>query len=139
MKNKLPQERRGGAVSPVALSLILYLFIVPMIATAHHGTNITYDASKPLEIKGTVTSFKFANPHIEILLDVKDEAGKVTNWNIEGPGVYTWSKAGWTRNSLKPGDQITATISPGRLGNPIGVATKIVTAAGKEFIVEAGK
>ncbi len=123
----------------VALSLALCLLAVPIIAAAHHGTNVTYDTSKTVVVKGAVTSFKFSNPHIEILVDVKDESGKVVSWNIEGPGVYTWSKAGWTRNSLKPGDQITATVNPGRTGTPIGVATKIVTAAGKEFVSEAGK
>ena len=123
----------------VALSIGLCILAVSIPAFAHHGTNITYDASKTVVIKGAVTSFKFSNPHIEILLDVKDETGKVVSWNVEGPGVYTWSKSGWTRNSLKPGDQITATVNPGRSGNPIGVATKVVTAAGKEFVSEAGK
>ena len=122
-----------------ALRVVLCILAISIPAFSHHGTNITYDPSKTVVLKGTVTSFKYGNPDTEILLDVKDEAGKVVSWNVEGPGVYNFSKAGWTRNSLKPGDQITATVNPGRSGNPIGVVTKIVTAAGKEFVVEAGK
>jgi hypothetical protein len=123
----------------VAAWLGVCFAVVSAPAFAHHGTVTTYDVSKTVVLKGTVTSFKFGNPHIEILLDVKDETGKVVNWNVEGPGVYTFSKAGWTRSALKPGDQLTATINPSRTGNPIGVALKLVTSAGKELVIEAGK
>ena len=128
MKNDLVAVWLGVCFAALSMSLF-----------AHHGTITTYDVSKTVVLKGTVTSFKFGNPHIEILLDVKDETGKVVSWNVEGPGVYIFSKAGWTRNALKAGDQMTATINPSRSGNPIGVAIKLVTAAGKELVIEAGK
>jgi hypothetical protein len=116
---------------------IVFGFLLP--AFAHHGTNITYDVSKTVVLKGTVTEFKFANPHVEIHLDVKDDSGKTVNWNIESAGVYYWSKLGWNKTSLKPGDQVTITLNPARAGTPAGVAVKLVNAAGKEFITETAK
>lgn len=123
----------------VGWSVGLCLLSLSAPTLAHHGTNFTYDQSKTVVLKGTVTGFKFANPHIEIGVDVKDESGKVVNWNVEGPGVYYWTKIGLNRTSLKPGDQITVTVNPTRTGSPGGVVLKLVTASGKEFAGEPAK
>lgn len=117
-----------------ALCLGLAALAVSTPAFAHHGTNITYDQSKTIVLKGTVTEFKFANPHVEVHLDVKDESGKTVSWNLEGVGVYYFSKVGWNRTSLKPGDPVTITINPARAGGQSGVILKMVTAGGKEFV-----
>ena len=125
MKNELKSAVRR-------LCAVLALFAVP--ALAHHGTNITYDQSKAVVLKGTVTEYKFANPHVEIHLDVKDASGKAVNWNLEGAGVYYFSKVGWNRTSLKAGDEVTITINPARIGGQTGVILKMVTAGGKQFV-----
>lgn len=123
--------------SMVSWCVRLCLLALPTLSLAHHGTNVTYDQSKTVVLKGAVTDFKFANPHVEIHLDVKDESGKIVNWNIEGVGVYYWTKLGWNRTSLKPGDRITVTINPARTGSPTGVVLKLATASGKEFLTDA--
>ena len=51
---------------------------------AHHGTGISYDTSKSVELKGTVTEFVWKNPHAHILFDVKDAGGNVVKWAAEG-------------------------------------------------------
>lgn len=114
------------------LCMVLGLFAVP--AFAHHGTTITYDQSKTVVLKGTVTEYKFANPHVEIHLDVKDASGKAVNWNLEGAGVYYFSKVGWNRTSLKEGDEVTITINPARTGGQTGVILKMLTGGGKQFV-----
>src|SRR6266852_1832401 len=73
---------------------------------AHHGTGISYDLTiPPITTKAVVTEFKWANPHIGIYVDIKDEAGHVENWSIEGNSPYNWARMGWNRKTLKPGDQ----------------------------------
>src|SRR5690348_10012294 len=67
-------------VSAFVISAVLGLS-VPLFA--HHGTNISYDRSKATTIKGTVTEFRFANPHPQLYVDVKSDDGKVTNWGCE--------------------------------------------------------
>ena len=119
-----------------ALCLGLVILAVSIPALAHHGTNITYDQSKTVVLRGAVTEFKFANPHVEVHLDVKDASGKTVSWNLEGAGVYYFSKVGWNRTSLKPGDQVTITINPARAGGQTGVILKMLTAGGKEFVSE---
>lgn len=115
----------------VALMIVFGLLVISISALAHHGTSVSYDETKKITFKGTVTEFLFKNPHIQIYFDVKDERGDVQHWAAECGGVYYWSSFGFKRNSLKPGDQITITVSPSRAGTPLGVLYKLVMPDGK--------
>ena len=68
------------------LSAVL-LAAVPL--AAHHSFAAEYDASKPVDVRGTLTRVEWTNPHIWFYLDVKDEKGTVTNWGFSAapPGV----------------------------------------------------
>jgi hypothetical protein len=68
------------------LSAVL-LAAVPL--AAHHSFAAEYDASKPVDVTGTLTKVEWTNPHIWFYLDVKDEKGTVTNWGFSAapPGV----------------------------------------------------
>src|ERR1051325_9629996 len=59
----------------------LMLLAVP--GFAHHGTGVSYDASKPVTLKGTVTEFRYANPHPQLYFDVTDDQGKVGHIEVE--------------------------------------------------------
>src|SRR5215467_5249720 len=85
---------------------------------AHHG-NSAYDETARVPIQGTVTEFVWVNPHSQIYLDVKDSSGKVVNWGVDtnSPGILT--RAGWTRRSLKAGDEITIILCPAKNGQPV--------------------
>src|ERR1051326_9300608 len=82
-------------VSVFVTSVLLGL-CVPMFA--HHGTNISYDRSKARTLKGTVTEFRFANPHPQLYVDVKSDDGKVTNWGCEiAANPYQLILSGWNK------------------------------------------
>src|SRR5579883_730916 len=102
---------------------------------AHHGTGGIYDMTKSITLKGKVTMFQFVNPHVLVYFDVSGNDGTV-NWLAEGPNIVNWTKTGWTRNSLKAGDQVTVTLFPARNGKHEGVLSKMVTATGKEWCCE---
>jgi hypothetical protein len=105
---------------------------------AHHG-NSAYDETARVPIKGTVTEFIWTNPHSQIYMDVKDSSGKVVNWGVEtnSPGLLT--RAGWTRRSIKAGDQVTIILCPAKNGQPVAYAgsgdpgTKVIFADGREL------
>ena len=102
---------------------------------AHHGTGISYDLNAPLvTIKGVVTEFAWRNPHVSIFIDVKDDKGNVVNWGIEHNNVNSLAKLGWNRNTLKPGQEVTAVIHPSRSGAPVGLTVKVILADGKEIL-----
>jgi len=93
---------RHLALAMVAAGL---LATAPSIS-AHHSWQL--DRARLLTLKGTVTSFAFSNPHVQVYFEVKDDKGNVEKWAAGGPSPNRLSRSGWTRDTLKPGDQITA-------------------------------
>src|SRR5438874_12612544 len=75
--------------------------------TAHPSFAAESDANKPVTLSGTVTRLEWANPHIWIYLDVKDEHNAVQQWQCEGGAPNTLTRNGWSKNSLKPTEAIT--------------------------------
>jgi hypothetical protein len=110
-------------------SLLVCYVMMCAPAFAHHGSAVSYtiDVNKLITMKGTVTSFEWANPHVYIMYDVKDEKGNIVHWGAEthAPSVLS-DEDNWTRNTFKPGDEITITVFPSRIGAPRGLVAKIV-------------
>ncbi len=77
----------------------------PMMA--HHSFTAEYDAAKPVTLTGTVTKVEWMNPHARFYIDVKDDSGTVTNWELELGSPNALMRLGWTRHSLKPGEVVT--------------------------------
>ena len=88
-------------------------------ALAHHAFAM-FEFGSSIEIEGTVQELKFVNPHAFIILKVRGKDGRVENWTLEGQPTAMLEREGWTRATLKPGDQIRATIAPLRSGGTGG-------------------
>ena len=106
-------------------------------ALAHHSFAM-FDRANPVELEGTVREFKYVAPHSFILLEVKDTDGSSTVWNLEGGAPSLLAREGWTRASLKPGDQIRLMVDPLRSGAPGGAwnAGKVKFKEGRPIIGE---
>src|ERR1700739_1948733 len=76
---------------------------------AHHSFAAEYDSAKPVTLTGTVTNVEWMNPHARFYIDVKDEKGEVSNWELELGSPNGLMRQGWTRNSLKKGDAVSVT------------------------------
>ncbi len=111
----------------LVFSLIAFgvLFLLSGPAFAHHGA-AAYDMSKTMTVTGTITDFQFVNPHVLISMDVKDPSGKVEKWQGELTSPNHLARAGWTKSTLKPGDQITLTGGTAKSGSPTMWIRKIV-------------
>ena len=75
--------------------------------SAHHSFAAEFDGKKSIKLEGTITKVEWTNPHIWMYLDVKDEAGNVVKWQCEGGAPNTLTRAGWSKDSLKAGDQVS--------------------------------
>ena len=102
------------AVSVMALSM------TP--ALAHHSTAM-YDSARPVTVTGTVKRFEWANPHAFVYLEVKDQNGKVVEWEVEMMSLNHLRAYGWTSKTVKPGDVLSCTGSPARSGDPSMLAS----------------
>jgi hypothetical protein len=118
---------RTKMLTIAALVVGFMMISVPLLA--HHGT-ASYDTSKTLTIKGTLTDFQFMNPHVLLFLDVKDDKGNVEKWQGELTSPNHLERAGWTRTSLKPGDQISISGYPAKSGAGSMWITKVLLADG---------
>ena len=108
------------------------LLIVCVPVLAHHGRS-NYDVSSTATVKGVVTEFEWINPHALIHLDATDETGKVEKWIAETNSPNILNRQGWTKNTVKPGDQITLVGHRVKGGANYINFSKIIFADGREL------
>src|ERR1700691_3259202 len=106
--------------------------LAPAAALAHHSFAAEYDAKKPVTLKGTVTKVEWTNPHARFYIDVKDESGTVTNWNVELASPNVLIRNGWSRHSLNVGDQVTVEGAQAKDGSQMANARSVILADGKK-------
>jgi len=96
-------------------SALLLVFATAVIgegaAFAHHSP-VVFDQARTISITGTVTEFKWGNPHSWIHLDVKDDKGEVGTWGVEMNPANNLAREGWRASTLKPGDTVTIVVHP---------------------------
>jgi hypothetical protein len=107
-------------------------------AFAHHGA-AAYDTAKSVTVKGTVTDFQFTNPHVLIFIDSKDEGGNVQKWQGELTSPNHLARAGWTKSTIKVGDQITLTGNPANSGASNLWLRKVLSSSGTEIKTGGGE
>ena len=78
--------------------------VAPMMA--HHSFAAEFDGAKPVDLTGTVTKVDWVNPHSWVYIDVKGDDGVVANWGLETGPPNVLYRAGWRKDTLKPGDMI---------------------------------
>jgi hypothetical protein len=120
-----------SALGRIALLVAAFLASsCPLLA--HHG-NASYDTSKTITVKGTVTAYVWANPHVFLKVDAKDEEGKTVHWVFETQNAVNQANAGWTRTMFKPGDQVIIEAIPAKNGRLIGRFNGRIVINGQEF------
>jgi len=119
-------------LTTVALLTVSAAISVPL--SAHHGRGSTYDMNKRVTLKGVVSRVDWRNPHVVIYMDVKDDAGKVVTWGFENAGVSQLAQAGYNRNTLKVGQDVTAIVNPAANGAPTAIVVKVILADGSEIM-----
>ena len=93
------------------------LLVASAPALAHHAFSSEFDSAQPITLKGKVTKIAWTNPHVWIYVNVQDEAGKLTNWGFEMGAPHQVQSRGWTRDMVKPGDELVIVGSRARDGS----------------------
>jgi DNA/RNA endonuclease YhcR with UshA esterase domain len=98
------------------LAVAAALAALPIVAQAHHSFAAFFDPNKSVTVTGTVTEFRFTNPHGMVALNVKKADGTVEQWRAETNAPVVLVRRGWTRDVIKPGDVVTIDGWPSRDG-----------------------
>jgi hypothetical protein len=115
-----------------AVLAILGVLLMPASTLTHHG-GASFDNTKELTLKGTVTEWLWANPHCFLKIDAKDETGQVRNWNLEFGNPTDITARGYSRRTFQVGDAITVTVTPVKSGAPVGRARVVTLADGTKL------
>jgi len=119
---------------PAAFGIGFVLACATMFA--HHGTQVAYQVDKTITLNGTITEWAFAYPHPQIYFDIKGDGGNVEHWAAEllpTPIMMRNMKVGWSKETMKPGDQIVLTCNPSKsAGSKVCLARKL-NVNGKEM------
>jgi hypothetical protein len=108
----------------VALVAAASLLILSGPAMAHHGV-AGYDMTKTITVHGTVAKFDWSNPHVVVYVDAKGDTGELQHWTIEFASPVHMVRAGWSKSSMKTGDDIVIDTHPSRNGAPVGISSTI--------------
>jgi hypothetical protein len=100
-------------------TLALILSTGPTVSYAHHGT-AGYDMDKVITVKGKVTQIDWINPHCVIYIDSKAAGGDIQHWVLELGAPQHMVRSGWSKNSVKVGDNIEAETHPAKNGATVG-------------------
>ena len=106
------------------------LCAIALPAASHHS-NAMFDATKTVEMAGTVKDFQWTNPHSWLLVTVADGQGKTTEWLLELGSPGALARTGWRPKTAVPGDKVTVTHHPLKDGNPGGQLLTVVLPNGK--------
>ena len=112
--------------------IVAVVVCVPMLA--HHSFDAEYDRTKTIVLKGVVTKVEWTNPHARFYVNVTDEGGKVVNWNLEMGSPNSLTRAGWKRDALKVGDEVTVNASLAKDGSKMANARNITLKDGRRVL-----
>jgi len=115
----------------VAAFVVVTLFSIALPLSAHHSWPVSYD--RLVTVKGTVTEFRWANPHPMMTLEVQTNDGRTEKWTIGGPAITRMEANGWTKTTVKPGDVITCIGYQFADGQKVVRLERIILADGKEL------
>jgi len=105
-------------------------------ARAHHSPAV-FDQTRQITLEGTITEFRWTNPHSWIELTLEADAGEPDSWTIEMNGPTHLIRAGWTRSTVSVGDRVTIHANPLRSGEKVGKFVRVVFSDGREMTERA--
>jgi hypothetical protein len=123
-------------MKPAAAMMLsaLLVFLAPSgTVLAHHG--FAAYSNERVTVQATLTEFVFVNPHVQLYFDIENDAGQVEHWQGEMTSPNKLARAGWTKNTLKPGDHLQISGEVARNGGHSIRVREVVTASGESLPV----
>jgi len=119
-------------------SLFVLLVLAATAALAHHSAPVFYKVQERVTVSGTVTEFRFANPHAILKFEVVGENGETQHWTAETTSPSILRRRGWSQQSFEPGERVTLEGMPSVDGSYLVRIVRAFRADGTEIGVPRG-
>jgi hypothetical protein len=104
--------------------------VFPALPALSHHSNSAYQVDEIVTLTGTVTEWRWSNPHTWLYMTVESADGELQEWAVEGRAPGILGRAGWDSTVLQPGETVTVHASPAKNGDPIGIIARVTKADG---------
>ena len=115
------------------VALFIGFVLLANAARAHHSQAGIFSSTETIEVTGIIQSVSWRNPHGQILLSVRDQAGKETVWDAETASISILRNRGADGSSIRVGDRVTIAGSPSTRNRPEILARSVLLPSGYEF------
>jgi hypothetical protein len=119
-------------ITQALLFAALVLSMRPL--NAHHSFPVHFIGERTVTISGTVTSFRFRNPHGLVMLQAATEGGSPAEWKVETNSPNILRRRDWSDDSIQPGDRVTIVGFPARDGSNFMRVYRLEFDDGRELI-----
>jgi hypothetical protein len=110
--------------------VVVALFLGAGVPVVAHHSFAAFDQSREVTVKGRVAEFQWTNPHAWLVVKGRIANGPDEEWSFEMISPSVLRRNGWTKNSLKFGDEVTVTANPARNGTRFGLMLSVLDAEG---------
>ena len=114
------------------------LVLAAGVAYAHHSAPVFYKVDERTIVSGTVSEFRFSNPHAILKLEVLGEGGEKQQWTAETTSLSILRRRGWSQASFKLGDKVKLEGMPSLDGSYLMRITRAFREDGTEIGVPPG-
>ena len=117
-----------------SLGVVAALLSAAPLSYGHHSFAVHYDSKKVITLAGVAKKFRFTNPHGILELEVKGDKGEMQSWTVETTAPVFMSRRGWSKDTIKPGDNLVIEGWPARDGTRLMRIKKVTLPDGKELV-----
>ena len=114
----------------LSMLAVLGMLMVPAFQAQSHHSNSSYQVDEIITLVGTVTEWRWSNPHTWLFMTVEDEEGNELEWAVEGRAPGILGRAGWHPTVLQPGETVTVHASPAKDGSAVGIISRVTKSDG---------
>ena len=125
---------RSQVFTIVVLALVAVFAVPSGLVLAHHSSGLM--DNKVTTMTGTVVEYRWRNPHVILVWDMKDTSGKVVRWTGELASVTSMMADGMTKDTLKAGDEVRISCNVHKLGDPTAVIKALAKPNGTPILKE---
>ena len=98
-------------------ALAIATLVAGIPAGAHHSFSRYYFEDQSISLEGEVQEFRYRSPHAILLFTARTPEGQTRTYEAEWSNPRRLRSRGINEGTLKPGDFVVVTGSPGRAGS----------------------